>query len=149
MQKVNTFKNNLAFKCQTGIFKKEYLCIIDGILEEKTGIINLPIARSKNSIIERIIDEKGKPSVTHFAVLKEFNNYSLVKCKLETGRTHQIRVHMQAIGHPILGDTLYGKKSKLISRQALHSYKIECIHPILKSDLKFLANLPSDMKSLL
>lgn len=84
-------------------FKKEYLCLIDGLLESKMGTIQLPIARKKDSIIERCIDENnGQLSITHYRVLKEFTNYSLIKCQLETGRTHQIRVHMAAIGHPLL-----------------------------------------------
>lgn len=84
-------------------FQKEYMCLVNGILESKIGVISLPIGRKNGSIIERCIDEKnGHPSVTHYEVIKEFENYSLVKCKLETGRTHQIRVHMAAMGHPLL-----------------------------------------------
>lgn len=85
------------------LFQKEYLCITQGILEQKSGTITLPIARKSGSIIERCIDtEKGQPCMTHYNVIKEDSNYSLVKCKLETGRTHQIRVHMASIGHPLL-----------------------------------------------
>ena len=121
-------------------FKKEYLCLVDGILDKKSGTINLPIGRKKNSIIERCIDfENGQTSITHYKVLKEFDNYSLLKCILETGRTHQIRVHMASIGHTVLGDTLYGNESEIVSRQALHSYKIKCIHPVSNKQLEFLA----------
>jgi len=133
----------------SGIFKKEYLCIIEGILKNKQGTINLPIARKDGSIIERCINSSGQNSVTHYEVIKEFENYSLVKCLLETGRTHQIRVHMKAIGHPLLGDTLYGNESDLINRQALHSYKISCIHPITKENLIFESHLPEDIKIIL
>ena len=130
-------------------FQKEYLCFVDGILKQKIGSINLPIARKNGSIIERCIDKNnGHPSITHYEVIKEFQDYSLVQCKLETGRTHQIRVHMQAIGHPIIGDTLYGDKSPFIDRQALHSYEIQCIHPVTKEKLNFIAKLPKDMKVL-
>lgn len=139
------FSNQMA----NNLFKKEYLCIVDGISKEKNGIINLPISRKQDSIIEREINSNGKDSITHYTVLNEFDNYSLVHCKLETGRTHQIRVHMQAIGHPILGDTLYGKYSNLINRQALHSYKIQCIHPVTGKKLIFVADLPSDMKKII
>ena len=139
------FSNQMA----KDLFKKEYLCLVNGIIDKKKGTINLPISRKQGSIIEREINENGKKSVTHYTVLNEFDNYSLVHCKLETGRTHQIRVHMQSIGHPILGDTLYGKSSNFINRQALHSYKIECIHPIYKSKLLFNADLPDDMKKLI
>lgn len=130
-------------------FQKEYLCFVDGILKQKIGSINLPIARKNCSIIERCIDKNnGHPSITHYEVIKEFQDYSLVQCKLETGRTHQIRVHMQVIGHPIIGDTLYGDKSPFIDRQALHSYQIQCIHPVTKEKLNFIAKLPKDMKVL-
>ena len=130
------------------IFQKEYLCIVEGNLDKKSGIIDLPIARKPGSIIERCIDSSGQPSRTIYEVIKEFENYSLVKCKLETGRTHQIRVHFSYIGHPLLGDTLYGKPSSLISRQALHSYMISFIHPVTKKEQCFTCPLPNDMKHL-
>ena len=139
------FSNQMS----NNLFEKEYLCLVDGLFKEKSGSIDLPISRKQGSIIERTINKNGKKSVTHYEVLKEFDNYSLVHCKLKTGRTHQIRVHMQAIGHPILGDTLYGKKSDLISRQALHSSKIECIHPVTKNKLTFIAELPDDIQRLI
>ena len=136
----------LSIQMKDGIFKKEYLCLVEGLFDKKEETINLPIARKKGSIIERCIDKTGKEAVTHYKVLKEFKDYSLVLCELETGRTHQIRLHMTFIKHPILGDTLYGKPSNLISRQALHSYKIKFIHPIIKKELEFVANLPEDIK---
>ena len=128
-----------------GIFKKEYLCVVEGRLTKKVGTIDLPISRKDGSIIERCIDKDGQRAITHYQVLKEFQNYSLVKCKLQTGRTHQIRVHMKAIGHPIVGDTLYGNASTLINHQALHSYKIECLHPVSKENLTFMADIPEDV----
>ncbi len=131
------------------IFKKTYLCLIEGSLENSFGCINLPIARKEGSIIERCIKTEGTPSITDYKVIENYEKYSYVECTLKTGRTHQIRVHMSAIGHPILGDTLYGNTSNLIKRQALHSYKIECIHPISKRPLTFKANIPKDIKSLL
>lgn len=130
------------------IFQKEYLCIINGFLDNSYGIIDLPIGRKQGSIIERCIDKNGQKSITHYEVLKTFSDYSLVKCILETGRTHQIRVHFSAIGHPLLGDTLYGTASNLINRQALHSNKIDLIHPITKEHLSFESLLPNDMKRL-
>lgn len=135
---INQMKNNQ--------FKKEYLAVCDGIFNEKSGTINLPIARKENSIIERCISENGQTAITHYEVLKEFDNYSLVKCSLETGRTHQIRVHMSAIGHPLLGDTLYGSISDLINRQALHCYNLQFIHPVYNNDLNFFCDLPNDFK---
>ena len=132
---------------QEGILKKEYLCLVSGTINPKSGTINLPIARKEGSIMERCIDEKGKQAITHYKVIKEFKNYSLVECRLETGRTHQIRLHMASIGHPLLGDTLYGTSSSLISRQALHSYKIKFIHPITKKEIELIAKLPQDINT--
>ena len=129
-------KNEYVQECliqqmQTNEFKKEYLAIVHGIFENVQGTINLPIARKENSIIERCISENGQEAITHYEVLKTSNDLSLVHCILQTGRTHQIRVHMSAIGHPLVGDTLYGSDfSDSIARQALHSYKISFIHPI-------------------
>lgn len=135
---INQMKNNQ--------FKKEYLAVCDGVFNEKSGTINLPIARKENSIIERCISENGQTAITHYEILKEFDNYSLVKCSLETGRTHQIRVHMSAIGHPLLGDSLYGSISDLINRQALHCYNLQFIHPVYNNDLNFFGDLPNDFK---
>lgn len=130
-------------------FKKEYLAFCDGIFESKFGTVNLPISRKENSIIERCVSKDGQPSITHYEVLREFNNYSLIKCVLETGRTHQIRVHMSAIGHPLIGDTLYGSTSNLINRQALHCYKLKFIHPITNKIVDFCSELPYGLKKLL
>lgn len=135
---INQMKNNQ--------FKKEYLAVCNGFFDKKSGTINLPIARKENSIIERCISENGQPAITHYEVLKEFDNYSLVKCSLETGRTHQIRVHMSAIGHPLHGDSLYGSISDLINRQALHCFNLQFIHPIYNNDLNFWGDLPNDFK---
>ena len=123
------------------IFEKEYLAIACGFLENSSGIIDAPIARKDNSIIERCISPDGQQAITEYKVLKNFTisgeNLSLLLCKLKTGRTHQIRVHMSHIKHPLLGDTMYGTKSNLISGQALHSYKISFIHPIFKNKMVF------------
>ena len=110
----------LSREMLNGTFKKEYLCLAEGIFDKKSDTIDLPIARKENSIIERCVSQNGQRSITHYKVLNEFDGFSLVKCVLETGRTHQIRVHMSNIGHPLLGDTLYGHSSSLINRQALH-----------------------------
>lgn len=132
----------------SGDFQKEYLCFITGSLSEKKGTISLPIGRKEGSIIERCVCENGQPSITHYEVLQEFPFYSLVKCSLETGRTHQIRVHMKEIGHPLVGDTLYGDSSSFIVRQALHSSHIRLIHPITQQTMDFEIPLPNDMQQL-
>ena len=130
-------------------FTKEYKCIVSGNLEKKKGFISLPIARKENSIIERCVKTDGQTAITHYKVLKEYPKYSLVLCKLETGRTHQIRVHMAYIGHPILGDTLYGKPSNLINRQALHCSFLSFIHPLTHKLVTYKSELPNDMKKLI
>ena len=142
--KCEYIQEQLSAQMQTDDFKKEYICLVEGYLNEKSGVIDLPISRKPGSIIERCVSPDGQKSITKFTVLKEFNNYSLVKCILKTGRTHQIRVHFSYIGHPLLGDTLYGHSSNLIARQALHSYKISFIHPITKHVLSFEAPAPED-----
>lgn len=143
-------KNEYVQEClikqmQTKQFVKEYIAICDGTFENKKGTISAPIARKENSIIERCVSEAGDIAITHYEVLKTADNYSVVKCILETGRTHQIRVHMAHIGHPLLGDTLYGSSSPLISRQALHAYRIYFMHPITKQKLELRCNLPNDL----
>lgn len=137
----------LVSQMKVGLFKKEYIAICEGKFEHEEGTINAPIGRKENSIIERCVRVDGDTAITEYKVLKynETNNYSIVKCNLKTGRTHQIRVHMSYIGHPILGDTLYGNSSNLIQRQALHSYKVKFIHPISRKEVTFSAELPSDM----
>ena len=132
-------------------FKKEYTAIIEGILDNKKGIIDSPIARKEGSIIERCIDDRGAPSITEYEVLNENidKNYSLVRCNLKTGRTHQIRVHFSSIGHPLLGDDLYGGELDLMDRQALHCSKISFIHPITKNKIEITSDIAEDMKRLL
>lgn len=131
----------LSKEMLNGTFKKEYICLAEGIFDKKSDTIDLPIARKENSIIERCVSKNGQRSITHYEVLKEFDNFSLVKCILETGRTHQIRVHMSYIGHPLLGDTLYGHPSDLVNRQALHCYKLIFVHPVYKNKLCFCCNI--------
>ena len=130
-------------------FGKEYIAVVSGNFKEKSGIINLPIARKENSIIERCISETGQNAITHYEVLQEFTDISVVKCILETGRTHQIRLHMSAIGHPLIGDSMYGITSNFIDRQALHSSKLSFIHPISKEYMSFECSLPEDIQRLL
>ena len=131
-------QENLIRQMQNNTFHKEYLCLAEGIFENSKGTINAPIDRKPNSIIERCVSPDGKMAITHYEVLKSFDNYSLVKCILETGRTHQIRVHLAYIGHPLLGDSLYGHPSDIINRQALHSYKISFLHPISNKEINFI-----------
>lgn len=143
-------QESLIKQMTENIFSKEYLCLANGCFDDKQGIINAPIGRKNNSIIERCISfENGQESITEYEVLQNFQNFSLVKCKLKTGRTHQIRVHMAYIGHALLGDDLYGTQSSLINRQALHSCKIEFIHPISNKKVCFTAPLPNDIQNII
>ena len=130
-------------------FVKKYIAVINDNLDNLEGTISAPIARKEGSIIERCVNESGNIAITHYKVLKRTANYDIVECILETGRTHQIRVHFAHIGHSLLGDTLYGTHSDLIKRQALHSYEVNFIHPITKQNVKYIADIPEDLKNLL
>ena len=146
-------KNQYIQEClinqmEKGIFEKTYIAILDGILPSQSGIINAPIARKNNSIIERCINEFGDKAISIYEVLAS-SSLSLVKFTLETGRTHQLRVHSKHIGAPILGDSLYGKHSDLISRQALHCHQIEFINPINKKKMQINAPIPLDMENII
>ncbi len=142
-------QESLIKQMQSSKFTKKYLGILIGIFDTKEGFIEAPIARKKNSIIEREINPNGQFAKTYFKVLKEENNMSLVEFTLETGRTHQIRLHAKYKGHPLLGDTLYGTKTNLINRQALHAFHIQFIHPISKKILTFTIKLPEDMEKII
>lgn len=134
--------------------EKRYLAIIHGIMKEKHGTIDQPIYKPEGieNGTRRIVDERGQRSITHYKVVEEFNEASLVECKLETGRTHQIRVHLNHLGHPIYGDTLYGygeEEEALIKRQALHAYGLNFKSPRTGEELELRAELPEDMKELI
>ena len=139
----------LVKEMKKNTFFKEYIAVCEGMFESKIGTINLPIGRKENSIIERCVCSDGDIAITHYNVLKSLKNTSVVHVTLETGRTHQIRVHLSNIGHPILGDTLYGNHSSVINRQALHAYKVKFIHPITGLNVEYIATIPSDIKSII
>ena len=130
-------------------FKKEYIAICAGNFNKKHECIDAPISRKPNSIIERCISKNGDKAITIYHVVEQYKNFAKLKIELLTGRTHQIRVHMAYIGHPIIGDDLYGTKSDLISRQALHAYHISFIHPITKNEISINSQIPEDMQKLL
>ena len=126
--------------------KREYLAVVRGSVAPASGTIDAPIGRVGTSLIERKIDfEHGERAVTHYRVVEEKNGYSLVSLVLETGRTHQIRVHMKYLGFPLVGDYLYNPDMEYIRRQALHSHSLSFRHPITGEDLKFTAELPEDI----
>ena len=125
---------------------REYLALAEGMVPDE-GIIEAPIARVDGSTIEREVNfETGEFARTNYRRLDYKNGYSLVALKLDTGRTHQIRVHMKHIGHPLPGDFLYNPNYDIIQRQALHSHKLSFRHPITGEELSFTAEIPDDMK---
>lgn len=127
---------------------RTYEAIVHGVLDQQEGTISSPIGRKKDSIIEREICEDGQEAITHFQVIATHKNKTHIKLVLETGRTHQIRVHLSSIGHPLCGDTLYGGDQGEINRQALHSSQLSFWHPLLEKDFHFQSELPNDMKRL-
>lgn len=140
----------LAEQIKAHTFTREYQAVICGRLKEPTGIIEAPIGRHP---VDRkkmcVTDKNSKPAKTEYTVLEEYNGYSLVKLKLFTGRTHQIRVHMSYIGHPVYGDDVYGKPSKYCEGQCLHAKKIGFIHPIDNKYYEFDSELPEYFYSVL
>ena len=130
-------------------FIKRYIAVVNGNLDNLEGTINAPIARKEGSIIERCVSETGDIAITHYKVLKRKTDFDIVECILETGRTHQIRVHFAYLGHSLLSDTLYGTSSSLINRQALHAYEVEFTHPLSKKKVKYIANIPEDLNKLM
>ena len=128
--------------------RRTYLAVTEGELPE-SGTIDLPIGRREGSAVERCIDENGAKAVTHYERLHYANGHSLAQIRLETGRTHQIRLHMRAIGHPLPADVLYNQNFAVIGRHALHSWRLEFPHPITKEILCFEQEMPEDMKNIL
>ena len=128
--------------------KREYLAIVTG-KTDTFGTIDAPIARKDGSILERCVDfENGERAVTHYKRLMYKDGLSLLLLTLETGRTHQIRVHMKYLNHPLIGDFLYNPDFSKMNRQALHAYRLSFLHPIKKEPILISAPLPSDMVSL-
>lgn len=143
--------NFLAKQLQEHSMKREYYALFEGILGKDKGTIDKPLARCKNDRLKIGIVEGGRYAVTHYEVIEKFKSTTLVKCILETGRTHQIRVHMASIGHPLVGDQLYSfKKHKhKIEGQMLHAKVLGFIHPRTKEYMEFHSELPSNFKELL
>lgn len=142
----------LAKQLEDHTLHREYIALVKGVIKEEDGKIIAPIGRDKYNRQKMAVDVKnGKPAVTHFHVLKRFNQYTLISCVLETGRTHQIRVHMNYIGYPIEGDLVYGPKSHLLfdKGQLLHAEKLILIHPKTKKKMMFSAPLPKDFQDVI
>jgi 23S rRNA pseudouridine1911/1915/1917 synthase len=134
---------------QCGQVKRTYEALASGVISIDHGTIEQPIGRNDNSIIEREVRTDGQYACTHFTVLERHLVFTRIELLLETGRTHQIRVHMSYLGHPLLGDDLYGGNRILIDRQALHCKRLGFSHPITREEMFFSAPLPEDMNEIL
>lgn len=143
--------NFLSNQLRDHSMKREYYALVEGRIKEDKGTIDKPLARSKKDRLKIAIVEGGRRAVTHYTVVERFKNTTLVKCELETGRTHQIRVHMSSIGYPLVGDPLYGfKKSKYRQDgQMLHAKTLGFIHPRSKEYMEFSSELPSYIEEML
>lgn len=130
--------------------RREYLAVVRGHIAPESGTISAPLTRKGGTIIERVVDfDRGEPAVTHYHLIQEANGHSLVALQLETGRTHQIRIHLKHLGFPLVGDYLYNPDMEYISRQALHSFRLSFPHPITGEAMDFTAPLPEDMRNIL
>lgn len=141
-------KNELAASKLAGKIKKDYYAVVSGKFEGE-GTIDLPIRRVQESIIERGVFDDGERAVTHYEAIKTDGENTLLKLNLETGRTHQIRVHFSHLGAPLLGDTLYGGSCEKINRQALHCKTIYFTHPITHEKITVDCDFPNDFKGLI
>ena len=135
---------NISEQIKNREVKKTYLALVRGVIKENEATINMPIARSTKDRKKMAVSKNGKNAITHFKVLKRYNNYTFVEVRIETGRTHQIRVHMSQIGYPIVGDSVYsnGKNPFGVTGQMLHAAKLNFKHPITNKELNLEAPLP-------
>ncbi len=141
---------SLVKQLQTKTVSRKYLAIVHGSLDHDIGTIDAPIGRDKKDRLKMAVVADGKEAVTHFTVKERFKDYSLVECVLETGRTHQIRVHMAYIGHPVASDTKYGpRKSLNCAGQLLHAYELTFEHPATGEKITVSCDLPQDFKEIL
>ena len=142
----------IAAQLENKTCHREYLALCDGIIDHEEGLIDAPIGRDpKDRKKMTVIDKNSKPARTFFTVKERFSNHTLVDCRLETGRTHQIRVHMSYIHHPVTGDVVYGTSCRLMDTQGqtLHAYKLSLVHPTTGITMTFEAPLPAYFEELL
>ena len=140
--KTNQVHELLAADFKNKRIKREYIALLNGVFKGGSATIDAPIGRDKFNRERMAVLEGGKNAVTHMKVIKRYDKYTLDSCILETGRTHQIRVHMAYIGYPIFNDPVYSKKEATSFGQFLHSYKMNFVHPITKKEMEFICPLP-------
>lgn len=143
--------NFLSDQLRDHSMKREYYALVEGRISKDDGTVDRPLGRNKKDRLKFAIVEGGRRAVTHFHVLERFKNTTLIKCNLETGRTHQIRVHMASLSHPLVGDNLYGlKKQKYkVDGQMLHAKVLGFVHPRTKEYMEFSSELPENFNTLL
>ena len=140
----------LKRQLHTADFQRTYLAVCEGTPHPQQGVVDAPLGPKEGSLVEQTVRPDGKPAQTHYKTLRISGPYTLLRLTLETGRTHQIRVHMAHLGHPLVGDFLYGREAPdVISRPALHSAELSFRHPITGERLRFVQPLPADMTHLL
>ncbi len=150
--KTNRAHISLAEQIKEHSFSRRYKAIVYGKFKETEGTVNAPIGRNKKNREKMCVTaENSREAITHYRVIEEFSKASFVECILETGRTHQIRVHMSHLGHPVIGDDLYGVKKEMfqLSGQLLHAYLIGFVHPVTKKYMEFTAPIPGYMEDVL
>lgn len=148
--KHNSVHEYLKKQFQEQQVKRVYEAVVHGVMQHNNAIIKAPIGRNPQNRLQMAVVDDGKYAETHFSVMKHFNQHTHVECELKTGRTHQIRVHMKYINHPVVGDPIYvRKKSTLINGQALFAKKLAFIHPVTTEKLSFDLHMPAEFSALL
>ena len=142
---------NMSEQIKNRKVNKKYIALVRGVIKENEATINMPIARSKKDRKKMAVDKNGKEAITHFKVLKRYDNYTLLEIKIDTGRTHQIRVHMSEIGHPVIGDEVYsnGKNEFEVKGQMLHAKSLDFTHPITGKKMHLEADVPDYFKKVI
>ena len=139
----------MALQFENNEVEKRYIALVDGIVKKDSGIIDLPIGREEEKSIRKIVTPSGKDAITKYKVIERYNNKTLLDVELVTGRSHQIRVHLNHIGHPIIGDTLYFEGNEYINRQALHAYYLKIKQPQSGEEIELKAKRPRDIENLI
>ena len=146
----NSFAHQqMAIQFEDNTVIKRYLTVVSGYVKSNEDIINEPIGREDENSIKKVVSPSGQKALTKYNVIELYKNATLLEVQIFTGRSHQIRVHLEHIGHPIIGDVLYNEESPLIKRQALHSNYLKALHPRTKEEIEFYAPLPNDISNLI